>query len=1259
MKDSFTVLSSLQTETLPLNNKEQLLTHSPRDEKADNQILSGSRVNTKPIPAIKFLHRHAGSAPFYKVMFLLLAFVMVRGLLIAQTTVTYVMQDANFPTQFNDGGDFFNNGGAELGMWANSGNKKTVGWRTFKTAGDNTGSNRALQVGDIFKITISATRAFGEIGFSLNAGGTQGSSYLNNVSGSRLYCSTVNYAAWKVNGTSSLSYVPIQSTAKDYIFTIRITSSTTADVFLTVDGTDYRAYNLTMNGSGNIDAFSIYGADMWDGDSNDDAYWKQTSTVTNSKRVELGYYLTAGTYTPGIISNGLDAASTSTPSVNDVFVGGDAGSMVALNQTNTYSGSTTVNSNGRLELQNTAALGSTSGVTVQNNAALSLYFASGTNTYNTYATTLNGAGVSGANGALRSTGGNNTWPGGITLASSSRINADASGAAGSLALSGAVTLASNTLTIGGGTSGVTISGKISGAGVLAKDGTNTLSLSNATNDYSGGTVLTAGTISLANNAVLGSGDFTFGSGSTTSTLDITDNTSRSGIIKVVEASTAGVINVASGKTFTLNGAITSTGTNAATKFGKSGPGTFIVNANGSTYPGQIQIGDGTVVVQNNGGLGTNISTTNRGIDLGLNVGDVSTTNNVVLQAITGITVPQSIYVATNATSGNATRTISLNGTGSATFSNEIYLNGNLTASGGSGIVTLSGALINTGGLIVNGGTVVLSGTNTYTGATTVSAGTLEIQGDLASSSITVASGAKLVINGSNVDINALTINPGGIVEINAGKSLTVNGTLTNSATSSGLVIKSDATGTGSLIEHSGVAATVQRYIMNDFKWHFLSSPVSSQAIWPEFAPTPTGTPLIFAGGPTYGWDFYYYNPKVPSTGLYWVNLRKTGGAYNNETEDVASDAAGFGTTTPTFTVGKGYLVAYNTTPFLATHTFIGNLNYGMVTRAIVSSPNAYNLVGNPYPSSIDWKAATGWTRSNLISNSGGYDYWIYNDVVHNYGTYNSATVSSEGTNSVTRYIAPGQAFFVQASTSGDLVMTDAVRIHSAQSWLKNTETEISCFRLSITNSVNPYSDEMIVEFNAGFTGGGSDKFWSFDAESPEIYSVKDGNNYSIDRYSALEDNMTVNIAAKTGVSATYTITAVNMADFSLSDYVWLKDKKTGIKTNLKLTPAYSFEGSPGDDRNRFQLIFGAPNGTEEDPADGFTVFSSEGSIFVKADNARAAYSLLVTNMPGQIIKRVKLMGNDIKCLDQKFVRGVYIVTIYSEGNMFSKKVVIM
>ena len=182
----------------------------------------------------------------------------------SQTTVTYAMQDANFPTQFNSGGDFFNNGSTELGMWANFGAKQTAGWQNFTTTGAAGGAARNLQVGDIFTITVAATRALGQIGFSLNAGGTQGTSYANNISGSRMYISTDNNAAWSVKGvsgggTSSLTYAPLQDTYKDYKFTIRLTSQTTADAYLTVDGTDYRAYNLTMAGTAgaNISAFSI------------------------------------------------------------------------------------------------------------------------------------------------------------------------------------------------------------------------------------------------------------------------------------------------------------------------------------------------------------------------------------------------------------------------------------------------------------------------------------------------------------------------------------------------------------------------------------------------------------------------------------------------------------------------------------------------------------------------------------------------------------------------------------------------------------------------------------------------------------------------------------------------------------------------------------------------------------------------------------------------------------------------------------------
>ena len=73
-----------------------------------------------------------------------------------------------------------------------------------------------------------------------------------------------------------------------------------------------------------------------------------------------------------------------------------------------------------------------------------------------------------------------------------------------------------------------------------------------------------------------------------------------------------------------------------------------------------------------------------------------------------------------------------------------------------------------------------------------------------------------------------------------------------------------------------------------------------------------------------------------------------------------------------------------------------------------------NQLGNPYPSSIDWKAG-GWNRNSLQQTAGGYSVWIWNDTAYNYGVYNSAAIGDMGTLGVTRYIAPTQGFFVQAA----------------------------------------------------------------------------------------------------------------------------------------------------------------------------------------------------------------------------------------------------
>ena len=695
----------------------------------------------------------------------------------SQTTVTYTMQDANFPTQVNNGGDFFNNGGAELGMWANTGSKQTVGWQNFTTTGAAGGTARNLQVGDIFTITVAATRAFGQIGFSLNAGGTQGSSYANNISGSRMYISTDNNAAWSVKGlsgggTSSLSYVPLQDTFKDYRFTVRVTSQTTADAFLTVDGTDYRAHNLTLAGSAgsNISSFSIFGADMWDGNSNENAFWKQTTSVQNSGRVELGYYAgSSSTLTPGTVTDGLSANSTSTTSANAVFIGGDAGSQVNLSQNNTYTGATTINALATAEAQHANALGTTGAdTTVTNTGTLKLW---GGVSYATEALTLNGLGraygdVAGDAGALRSNGGNNTWNGNITLGSSSRINADTAGGAGSLTIAGSISGGSNVLFLGtkvGASSNIAISGAISGAGgsqdntttSLFKDGANTLTLSGS-NTYSGDTRITNGAVTVASGGTLGDGSsdvFISSAGS----LNVNTNTTVASVQETGNAN-GGTIAIGSGATLTVNGA----NKGALFQNSISGQGGLTVNGSGNTtlnlYGTQSYSGATRV---SGAKLSSGVALATSGVTIDGGTFETSAAN------ILGNSASVNLSSGTYALGGSDT-------IGSLTMSGgTLSGNGTLTAS----TYALSGGTVgaNLGaGSVTVGGNTTLNGTSAAT-SVSVTSGTLSLGGSnrlATGASVSLGAGTTLGLGANSQQLAGLTGD--GSVTTSASGSLNLN-----------------------------------------------------------------------------------------------------------------------------------------------------------------------------------------------------------------------------------------------------------------------------------------------------------------------------------------------------------------------------------------------------------------------------------------------------------------------------------------------------
>ena len=690
-------------------------------------------------------------------------------------TVNYTMQTGNFnslQTERNNNPPYagtYNNGATEIGQYANGGSfgntPGAAAFQTFTTTGNGTsGSARALQVGDTFTITgfTSANPSGGGrigIAFRDSTTYTNFASSTDNTTEARFQLD--NTGGWKVYNSGTAVDSSLGSNV-DRTFTIKITSDTTFDA--TIGGNTY--YNLGMAASGGtIDSFAIYTF----GDSNQNSFWKNAS-LSDTGTVELGYAAANGTtITPGLVSDGLAANSTTTTRANAVFIGGDAGSQVNLTQANTYTGATTINANASAEAQNANSFGTTAGgTTVTNTGTLKLW---GGVSYAAEALTLNGLGraygdVAGDAGALRSNGGNNTWNGNITLGSSSRINSDTAGGNGSLTIAGNISGGSNVLFLGtkvGASSNIAISGAISGAGAsqdgtttsLFKDGANTLTLS-GNNTYSGDTRVTNGAVTVASGGTLGDGSsdvFISSAGS----LNVNTNTS---VASVQEAGTSngGVIAIGSGATLTVNGA------NKGSLFQNSisGQGGLTVNGSGNTtlslygtqsYSGATRVSGGKI-------------------------------SSGVALATSGVTVDGGTFETSAADIlGNSASVNLSSGTYSLGGSDRI---GSLTMSGGtlSGNATLtastyalSGGTVSANlgaGSLTVGGSTALNGTSAAT-SVSVNSGTLSLGGNnrlATDASVTLGAGTALGLGANSQQLAGLTGD--GSVTTSASGSLNLN-----------------------------------------------------------------------------------------------------------------------------------------------------------------------------------------------------------------------------------------------------------------------------------------------------------------------------------------------------------------------------------------------------------------------------------------------------------------------------------------------------
>lgn len=551
-------------------------------------------------------------------------------------------------------------------------------------------------------------------------------------------------------------------------------------------------------------------------------------------------------------------------------------------------------------------------------------------------------------------------------------------------------------------------------------------------------------------------------------------------------------------------------------------------------------------------------------------------------------------------------------------------------------------------LTVNNAEITISGSINNYGILNLTQGTLTLNGKKPQSLKTSSFITNLIHNlninnSSGVSLDG-ALNISGILGLKNGQ-LNTGGNLTLSSTALQTALI-DANGTGNI----NGKLTMQRYLAAGFGYKYFSSPFTDATV------------------------SYFANV---------VNLNQTFPNFYNYIEDKAS--AGF----TAYTQGTSLLYPFTgyaadfgplTTPQLVSIT--GTVNNGPITSFIYNHnrpyTNGFNLIGNPYPSPIDWNLSAGWTKTNIddaiyFFNSGNTDQYS--------GTYSTYVngISSDGIAS--NIITSMQGFFVHVSNgnypvTGSLSINNSARVnnltavfHKSIMSIKTAaklKTPPTVLRLSIALSGHQLEkDPMVIYFDAAASTKFNHKldalkFKNFNGV-PNVYSLKsDGSKVAISAIPQLDSLTVIPIGIET--------TQEGIANFSLNklEYwpndrpIFLLDAKTGISKELKLQESLSFNIQSGVTDNRFSLLFSAPKaaikGVDDD---GFKVTGSKNKLNATLNFLQEQKGfIMVSDIMGNVLSKTAVDGNGNYEIQGTTTNKLYMVSFFSPYKRYTRKIIV-
>jgi hypothetical protein len=412
--------------------------------------------------------------------------------------------------------------------------------------------------------------------------------------------------------------------------------------------------------------------------------------------------------------------------------------------------------------------------------------------------------------------------------------------------------------------------------------------------------------------------------------------------------------------------------------------------------------------------------------------------------------------------------------------------------------------------------------------------------------------------------------------------------------------------------------------------------------------------------------------------------------------------------------GKGYIVrGSNSSSFAAAPipaTFTGVPNNGIIpftiSRGNYTGPDItqnnqtftkltdnYNLLGNPYPSSIScYKFLTNnsavltgaayiWTHGTPISNTNPSPY--YQNYTDNYNPNDYIPYNLTGSPALTGaddyYIGAGQGFFVtmrdDTSISGSSATVNFRNSFRDMSY--GNATGINFFKTTNTT----VSDQDTLEFNRiwldfakenqpsvrtmfGYVTGATmqkDNLHDAVADSGnylKIYTLVDNENFVIQgRALPFDLNDEVSIGINAPLQGNYTIAIVAVDGLFNNQNIYLKDNLLNITHNLKVSP-YNFTTQSGEFNYRFKIVY-ISNALGINNPNEINTFAMIFNNTIRVESSELIKEITVYDIAGKLINTYLL--NEYKNQFTgpfNYANGVYIAKITLENNMVvSKKLI--